>query len=515
MSKCFISYTHAKPDIELAAFLDRFLTSQGHDVFIDTRILPGKDWVKEIETHLMNCRVFIVLISAESIRSEMVREEVRRAHLCSKEHKDKYIIPIRVGYDGSLPYDLAAYLHFFQWITWNPPGDVEVIAQRVLDAVEKHGTGVSAGGSADDPGPGSGVMGLYEVTEMKGAPLPGADSRMPCIEMETGTLAMDSPFYVKRESDTEMDRQMGKTGTTTIVKGARQMGKSSLLTRAKASAVSRGHRVFYIDFQSTGKSILANPELLCLYLAEEMHEEFKTTLEPAGCWKKYRGPMQNLTRFMEEGILKSSQSELTVMMDEVDLLFGYDTCDDFFSAIRAWHNNRAADPGTWKRFNIVLAHSTEPYLWIKDMNRSPFNVGTEIKMKDFGKPEAAVLNEKHGMVLKTQSESDRLLDFTGGQPYLSRLAFYTMASLGLSLQDLEKKAAEEDGPFCDHLRRFLWGLKNDKEMMRAISDVLKKGMCETEEEFLRLRAGGLVKGESKHRVEMRCGLYRDYFQRHL
>ena len=515
MSRCFISYARQDPHRHLVDELDRFLTGHGHDVFLDSRIKPGADWVAEIETHLEGCLYFIVFISAASIGSEMVREEIRRAHVLYKKKPEKYtIIPIRLDYDGSLPYVPGAYLNSFQYLKWKPGDDFKVIAQQVLEVVEQRSTEAATQEVGDDPGSISGVKGLYEVSEKIGLPLPAADSRLPQIEMETGTITLDSPFYIRRPADDQMDRQLDKTGTTTIIKGARQMGKSSLLVRARATAINRGHRVFYIDFQALAQSCLLDLDELSKFLAGELDEQLKAAIKPGQCWKEHRSPMQNLTRFIEEGLLESHSSPLTLLLDEVDRLFDTKIRDDFFSIIRSWHNSRATKP-CWESFNIVLAHSTEPYLWITDMNRSPFNVGFEIKMADFGKPEAILLNTRHGQVLKSDRELDDLLALTGGQPYLMRLAFFTLVSAGLSLPELEKIATGEDGPFSDHLRRFLWRLKDDPGMMRALGDVLDKGALDSEEKFLRLRAGGLVKGDSRRQVQIRCRLYGDYFRRHV
>ncbi|UCH98351.1 MAG: toll/interleukin-1 receptor domain-containing protein [Candidatus Aminicenantes bacterium] len=85
MSKCFISYRHVKPDEDIADFLGKCLSQHNQKVFLDTKILPGEKWVKEIEKHLRSSDFFIVLLSKESIRSEMVRQEVKLAHQLSKK----------------------------------------------------------------------------------------------------------------------------------------------------------------------------------------------------------------------------------------------------------------------------------------------------------------------------------------------------------------------------------------------------------------------------------------------
>ena len=77
----------------------------------------GTRWVEAIERELKAAQFFAVLLSEQSVRSDMVRQEVALAHerairgeLC--------ILPIRVSFAASLPYDLAAYLNPFQHCEW-------------------------------------------------------------------------------------------------------------------------------------------------------------------------------------------------------------------------------------------------------------------------------------------------------------------------------------------------------------------------------------------------------------
>jgi TIR domain-containing protein len=80
MKRVFVSYRHEKPDEELAKYLADHLKSHSYDVFIDADIIIGQDWIKEIETALLQSDFLIVLLSKNSIASDMVRHEVNLAH---------------------------------------------------------------------------------------------------------------------------------------------------------------------------------------------------------------------------------------------------------------------------------------------------------------------------------------------------------------------------------------------------------------------------------------------------
>lgn len=519
MSKCFISYRHTKPDEDLAHFLEKFLGKHDHNVFLDTQIQLGTEWVKEIERQIKSSDFFIVLLSKESILSDMVRQEVKLAHELVKKRGDRFtILPIRVDFTGELPYDLGAYLDRIQYALWRKEENFKDIAQQVLTAIEKHEQlplkkePVEPG---EDDVSSAEMQGLFDVTDAIGAPLPAADPRMiPLVEMETGTVKLDSPFYVKRKADREIIGQIQKKGTTVIVKGPRQMGKSSLLVRAQAEAKKQQQRCCYLDFQFIYQSHLTGLDTLFQYLARKICRVFKTTVKPDDCRDEYLGSKENITGFIKESLLEQAQSPVLILMDEVDRLFNQPFRDDFFSTIRGWHNLRAADE-CWNHLNLVIAHSTEPYLWIQDINQSPFNVGFRIELEDFDFQQVKELNAKHGIPLKTDGEIQELIDLTGGQPYLVRLALYMAVKSNYNISRLKETAAGDRGPFGDHLRQILWRLQGEKVLSQCLRQVLRKGTCDYEPHFLRLRSAGLIKGETRDKVQMRCRLYEDYFRKHL
>ncbi len=519
MSKCFISYRHTTPDEDLARFLEKFLKEHDHKVFIDTQLQVGMEWVKEIESKIKAAEFFIVLLSKDSILSDMVRQEVKLAVKLTKKRGKRFtILPVRVDFTGELPYDLAAYLDRIQYAQWTKEEDFQGIARQVLTAMDRHEPlplkKEPAGPGEEDVSP-AGLQGLFEVTEAIGAPLPKADPRLiPDLELETGTLKPDSPFYVTRKADHEVLRHIQKKGTTVIVKGPRQMGKSSLLVRALAEAKKHNHQCCYLDFQFIDPPHLTGLDSLCRYLAGKISRVFKTAVKPGDCWHDDLGCKESITAFIQEALLEPAQSPVSIFMDEVDRLFSQPYRDDFFSTIRGWHNLRA-EQECWNNLNLVIAHSTEPYLWIQDINQSPFNVGTRIELADFDIRQVKELNTRHGTPLKKAGEIQELLDLTGGQPYLVRQALYTMVKSGSGISQLKETAAGDRGPFGDHLRQILFRLLGEKGISRSLHQVLGKGTCDYEPHFLRLRSAGLIKGETRHQVQMRCRLYEDYLRKHL
>jgi hypothetical protein len=108
-------------------------------------------------------------------------------------------------------------------------------------------------------------------------------------------------------------------------------------------------------------------------------------------------------------------------------MFDAEFSEDFFGMIRSWHNNRAnPTKRAWKKLDIVLVTSSEPYMFIKSQHQSPFNVGMTLRLEDFQPAQMQALNEFHGSPLSSH-ELARLTELLSGHPYLTRKALYAVA----------------------------------------------------------------------------------------
>ena len=442
----------------------------------------------------------------------MVRQEVKLAHGLTQESGKTFIIlPIRIDFEGELPYDLGAYLDPINYTIWKEGEDFVITSRRILAAIKQSVELPDSGKIERGDASISGIRGLANVTESVGAPLPSADHR---IMLETGTVKLNSPFYIERRADSQLVKQVNAEGTTTIVKGVRQMGKSSLLARAYSTALGRNSKAFYLDFQLIDAQPLESLDTLLRYLARKMAKAFSTSTKPDACWDSSLGAKDNLTEYIEDAILAESESMVNLLFDEVDLLFGQPYRDQFFATIRGWHNLRATRE-IWDQLNIVIAHSTEPYLWIQNINQSPFNVGLSIRLDDFSYDEVRELNGRYGGQQRGEEEIKQLMSLLGGHPYLLRQALFTLASNNISVQELRSIATSETGPFSDHLRQYVWSIQHNKGLRGVLQNILRHNACDDEADFQKLKAAGLIKGDTRHSLQMRCQLYSEYFHKHL
>jgi hypothetical protein len=504
VAKVFISYRHVQPDEELANQLAAFLAANQFEVFFDKNLLTGQKWVAEIERQIRTSQHFVALLSAESIRSDMVSREIKLAYDLSRDGQIR-ILPVRIAYSGALPMDLGAYLDPIQHTEWAQGTPFETTCEKLLAGIRAP----VAPDTAEASPSAAALKTLAQVTDLKGAPLPSADPRL-----DTGAVKLDSPFYVSRLTDRTIHELVLQEGVTVLVNGPRQVGKTSLLARAQSHAKGAGLRTFYIDFQLTDKSRFASLDALLSYLAAKLAREFRPALKPADIWDEMLGATDNLTDFIEQALLEPADRPIVFAFDEVDTIFKYKFRNGFFAMIRGWHNRRALYP-VWNRLNMLIAHSNEPALFIDDNNQSPFNVGEVIRLGDFTASEIELLNERNGKPLHSQEELASLTSLVAGQPYLIRQALYCLRTTIPSFAKLKQVAADDDGPFGDHLKRLLFNLQRVPKMQNAIRQLLIGRRRVTEPEFQHLRAAGLVSGESRDKARIRCDLYRQYFTRYL
>jgi AAA-like domain len=343
-------------------------------------------------------------------------------------------------------------------------------------------------------------------------PLPEFDPRfVQELEAPGGAVKLRDRFYVERDDDARLKRQIVQSGTTTTIRAARQTGKTSLLMRGIYHARQAGAQVAFVDLQKMGSDRLKEPDLFLRDLAESVARQLR--LDPvrvAAMWQGMLGPQEKLTSLMEEYVLAEAKGQVVLALDEADRLLrtGYDY-QDFFALIRSWHNNRAYDD-LWNKLNIAMVISTEPYLLIRDVTQSPFNVGLQLYLTDFTDAQVRDLNGRHGSPVQ-DADFPRLMELLSGHPYLTRKALYTLVTERMSWADLERVAATDQGPFADHLRHHHWLLLDRPELQEALRQILRHERCADETAFFRLLRSGLVKG-SGDVCRCRCDLYRIYFK---
>lgn len=326
----------------------------------------------------------------------------------------------------------------------------------------------------------------------------------------------DSPFYIERQpaDRVAVAAVRSPAGMTLTIKGPRQVGKSSLLTRVMAAAVEAGKQVAYLDFQQFDEGARADSDTFFLQFARWLADEVGLAAWSEADWPLALGTVQRCTRYVERALLPALGAPLLLAMDEVDSILDCPFRSDFFAMLRVWHNNRAMpNRPIWRKLDLALVTSTEPYELVQNLHQSPFNVGEVIDLVDFDPAQVAQLNALHGRPL-SERDTARLAELLAGHPYLTRRAFYLVADGRLTSEALFNQAPSENGPFGEHLRRHGQRLSERPELAQAFRQILLTGRATDDRAFWRLRGAGLVRREGERSLA-RCRLYTDYFTERL
>src|SRR5262245_948862 len=304
MARIFISYKrNVEPDQSLALELyDRFKGK--HHVFIDRAIQIGQVWVKSIQTEIAGADFLVLLLSEHSIQSQMVAEEVRMADAARKQNAKPILLPVRLNFEGPLPYDLGAILNPIQYASWRGSDDTAAVFSQLEAAI--------AGGVLPEAQQPKGVGLSPDV------PLPTANP-VATLEAPEGTMAAESPFYIERSVDTVARDEQAHKAYTLTVKGPRQMGKSSLLGRVMARSYQSGARVAFLDFQAFGSDVLRDPNQFYHQFCYLIEDALELPSKIEEFWKTPLAPTQKCSRLMERHVLKAcGESGLLLAIDEAD-----------------------------------------------------------------------------------------------------------------------------------------------------------------------------------------------------
>lgn len=473
----------AQPDEQLLEIIEKQLTEAGHEILIDRHLKIDEEWEKETTHNIKNADAVVILLSPTAIYSEMLAHEIEIAYKTAQETGKLRLLPVRINFEDSFPPELATILSPLPSISWRNEQDSASLMEHLLAKLTKS-------------------------PPLKLRPLEQ-------LEAVGGAVPLGAKFYVERPVDQQFKQAILRRDTIVLLKGARQVGKTSLLARGLDVARQQGFQIVFTDFQKFIDTQLKDLESFFIAVGEMLADELDLEQCPLDVWRKNRAPNTNFERYFRQSVLANVGGSLLWAMDEADRLFHCPFGSEVFALFRTWHNERAINPSSpCNKLTMAIAYATESYLFIKDQNQSPFNVGTKLELRDFTFAEVADLNQRYGSPLQPP-ELQQFFDLVGGHPYLVRCGLNEIVVENLDISTFAMKVDQDDGIFSDHLRRIIVLLEQEPKLREVVREILKNQPCPDNNTFYRLRSSGLLKGESKNHAQFRCEVYRRYLQKHL
>lgn len=350
------------------------------------------------------------------------------------------------------------------------------------------------------------------------------------LEAPDYPVSPESRFYIERPPlEVGCCEALAKPGALLRIRAPKQMGKSSLMNRLLNDLANRGSQVVFWSLAELDRDVLGSLEQLlksfCWEISRQLEiEKLEIEAMIADCWDSPASQKIKCSDYFQNCLLPRIEGSLVLALDDVDCLFFQRESADFFTMLRKWHE-KGGQQKVWQKLSLVLAYSTEDYAQL-DLNQSPFNVGSPIKLPEFTLPQMQDLAAQHGLNwgIEPGKEKARGLDYSltalralvGGHPYLVRLAMYAVAQGDLTVERLLQEALTDAGIYNPHLRRHWDVLRQRPDLAAAMKQVVMA------DEPVVLNPGQKFKLQSMGLIEFRgnevvpsCRLYRDYFRRVL
>jgi hypothetical protein len=484
-ARIFISLSRrAELDRDAARQIAEGLSARGHQVSLDLEPERGTPVSAKIKEGIEQCDFVIVLLSAESVRSAWLGEEVALAESLRAARSRPRLLPVRLNYREPLPYYLDGPLGGLQQIVWEGPDDTP----RVVAELEGR------------------LRSLLSE--------PPDAARVSLTTAPSGPLALDSPYYVRREGDARAEESIKQAGVTLMIEGPRWSGRSSLLRRVARAAEQAGQRVALVDVAEFDDKALSDEELFFRHFCSRLDSSLGGRERMAEYWDGGRAAQSrpapsHLAHGFMQRTLHEATSPLLLALDNLDRL-PLGRAGEVISLALSWHSLRASD-FAWQQLNLAVV-SAPQFRRLADP-KEPLSIGERVELRDFTREEAAELNRLHHSPLGPADEQT-LYHRLNGHPYLTQRAIFLAASGALTADELFSRMTDDDGPFGEHLREVLGPVVSDAALRRGFQRVAESRRRPEGHTALALEQAGLVKSV-RDLLEPRCRLYTEYFEQRL
>lgn len=259
-----------------------------------------------------------------------------------------------------------------------------------------------------------------------------------------GPVQPERPCYVERAADRRLFEAL-RARRLCCVLGAHGIGKTSALLRAARALRSAGTLVAMIDLGQVAEQAGSDDgdRALCL-IAERIAAELGLGVDVATWWKaSTAGSEDRLVQFLWNIVLTHTTAPIAIFADDVDAVLDLPIAAEFLNAVGACYERREREPD-FTRLSVVLAGCTARRALAEQARGLNLAEAAIIEPGDFGREEAYRLAVAFGGDQElAQALMDRIVAWTGGQPYLTQRVARAVIRKGGRLEDVERVIREQ------------------------------------------------------------------------
>ncbi len=329
-----------------------------------------------------------------------------------------------------------------------------------------------------------------------------------------GQLPVESPFYITpTEALASSLRAIDQPGALLRIRGARRMGKSSLMTRIAQTAAERGYQPVWVSFQLAESSVLEDLDALLQWFCVSVGLSMDRPPALETYWDGLFGSKLSCKRYFEQYLLAEVDTPIVLILDDVECLFHHpEVADEFFGLLRTWYED-AKVAGLWQQLRMVIAQTADAYVTL-NLNKSPFNVGITIQLPTFTSAQVLALANTYGLSWSA-AEASELCRWVNGQPYLVHLTVDYLWRETASLTDILAHP-QQASVFVTYLQYQLRDLQHQPELMDILSQIVAGQTLPPSRlaAVYRLQGMGLIV-LNENQPQAMCPLYQAYFSDRL
>jgi AAA-like domain len=292
------------------------------------------------------------------------------------------------------------------------------------------------------------------------------------LEFPEGVMPLNSRFYMS--CDREFKESIGTIAQKGFVriKSPRQMGKTSLLERILADSRQKGLRTVKVDLRAVDEKSLQSLNCFLKWFCQQLVSKLKLSIRISEDWdEENKAANNNCSDFFENHLLGTDYPPLLLSIDNLDIIFDYpNIADEFLGLLRTWLEDQSQ---SWENLRMIIVHTW--HYKTKKINRSPLNIGKEIKLPNLTFSQIQTLVDLHELNWNDK-DIKMLINLIGYHPYLIRLALYAVAQDNIDLPTLLTNALTNESIYSKYLERHYDYLTSDQSLADLMAQVVKSDL---------------------------------------